>query len=108
MRAPGDDLAARALLQHVVKFGANAAVERFGHMLVAVKQVAQVEHAELRRHRGPDGRAGQHHVDGADFYLLHHVAFLAKLVIWEKVDFDLVAHRLFKVGFHQLLPGEMR
>jgi hypothetical protein len=108
VRAPGDDLAARALDQHVVELGAHAAVQRLGHVLVAVEQVAQVQHAELRRHRGPDRRAREHHVDGAHLHLLHHVAFLAELVVGKVVDADLVAHRLLQVGLHQLRPGEVR
>jgi hypothetical protein len=108
VRAPGDDLAAGAFHQHVVELAAHAAVQRARGVLVAVEHVAQVEHAQLRRHRGPDRGAGEHHVDGAHLHLLHHVAFLAQLVVRKVVDADLLAHRFLEVGLHQLRPREVR
>ena len=57
---------------------------------------------------GPDGGAGDHHVDRADLDLLHHVAFLAQLVVGEVVDPDGVAHGRLEVGLQALVPHVVR
>ena len=56
----------------------------------------------------PDRRAGDHHVDRADFHLLDDVAFLAELVVREIVDANLVADARLQVRREVLIPHVVR
>src|SRR3954463_11727094 len=108
MRTPSEHNASSALLQQFFEAATDAAVERPGHMRVTVKNVTQIEHAEFRSYRGPDGRARQHDVDRADLDLLHHIGFLAELAVWEKIRGNTRTCAGPQVSGEALVPDVMR
>jgi len=107
VRAPADYGAAGALLHDAAQPLADTAVERLEQMRVAVERVAKVEHAELRRDRGPDRRSRQHHVDGADLHLLHHIGFLAELAVGKILQLDLGSGHAAHIRSEALIPDEV-
>ncbi|MOA16004.1 hypothetical protein D3C78_1361930 [compost metagenome] len=83
------------------------AVERPAQLLVVIKQITQIQHADLRHQRGPDGSPGDHHVDRADAHLLHRIGFFSEHAVREIVEGNFTRQTLLQILFETVEPDSV-
>ncbi|MNE13132.1 hypothetical protein D3C80_1059590 [compost metagenome] len=87
---------------------ARLAIQRLTQLLVIVKQIAQIQHADFRHQRAPDGSPGDSHVDRADTYLLDRIGLFTKHAVREVIKGDFARQALVQILFETVKPDGVR